>query len=55
MCYGRSSKKEYEQPVPSGLGQKGKPGFKPKGSFEKDLIGRATENAVKDKGSEGTK
>ena len=53
MSYGRSSKKEYEQPVPSG--QKGKPGFKPKGSFEKDLIGRAAENAVKDKDSEGTK
>ena len=53
MSYGRSSKKQYEQPMPSG--QKGKPGIKPKGSFEKDLISRATENAVKDKGSEGTK
>lgn len=55
MSYGRSSKKQYEQPMPSGPGQKGKPGIKSKGKFEKDLISRATENAVRDKGSEGTK
>jgi hypothetical protein len=53
MSYKTSEKRQYELPRPS-TGQKRKPGFKPKNSFEKDIISRATENAVKDKDSEET-
>jgi hypothetical protein len=47
MSYGRSSKKEYEQPPPS-TGLKGKLGIKPKGQFEKDIIDKSTEKLLKE-------
>lgn len=44
MSYGRSSKKEYAQPQPS-TGLKAKPGMKPKDSFEKQMIEKASQDA----------
>jgi hypothetical protein len=43
MSYGRSSKKEYEQPSPC-TGSKGKPNIRRKGSFEKQMIEKASQD-----------
>jgi hypothetical protein len=59
MSYKTSEKRQYEQPRPS-TGPKGKLGLgaRPKGEFERDLIRRNTEAALKaageDKGSKST-
>jgi len=41
MSYDRHPEKKYEQPHPP-AGLKGKPGFKPKGQYEKDVIEKAS-------------
>ena len=46
-----SEKRQYELPRPS-TGPKGKLGTKPKGQFEKDLIERNTEAALKAAGED---
>ena len=41
MSYGRHVEKKYVPPHPP-AGLKGKPGFKPKGQYEKDVIEKAS-------------
>jgi hypothetical protein len=41
-----AGRKKYDQPMPSV--QKGKPGIKPKGSFEKDVIGKESEHLTQE-------
>jgi hypothetical protein len=57
MSYKTSEKRQYELPHPS-TGPRGKLSSKPKGQFEKDLIERNTEAALKaageDKSSKST-
>jgi hypothetical protein len=48
MCYSRKSeKRQYETPPPPSTAGKGQPGFKGKADFEKDLISKSTEAALK--------
>lgn len=52
MSYNTSAEKKHLQPPPS-TGLKGKAGFKPKGSFDKEMVDKASDAALKDtKGSE---
>lgn len=41
MCYKRDMKRTYEPPPPLYSGEKGRPSFKSKGQFEKDLISKS--------------
>lgn len=52
MSYDKAApEKKYQQPQPPGL--KGKPGAKPKGAFEREMVDKASDAALKNtKGSE---
>lgn len=46
------NEKKYQQPQPLGL--KGKPGSKPKGAFEKEMIDKASKSELKEDKSSGS-
>jgi len=52
MSYSKAAEKKYPVPQPP-TGLKGKSGFKPKGAFEKEMVDKASDAALKNtKGSE---